>query len=107
MYKPRSSRGRNSKHVARSIRTGRYIVVRHTTKANSGGTLTMRSKSGGVVRGAIQIHLAAGPSHPLIRTHSSKSKVREKPWPQYPLFDSGDPTFAERVDEELAGFGRS
>ena len=29
----------------------------------------------------------------------------EKPWPRYPLFDSGDPTFAERVDEELVGFG--
>ncbi len=26
-------------------------------------------------------------------------------WPRYPLFDSGDPTFAERVDDELAGFG--
>ncbi len=26
-----------------------------------------------------------------------------RPWPRYPLFDSGDPTFAERVDEELAG----
>jgi Zn-dependent M32 family carboxypeptidase len=31
--------------------------------------------------------------------------AKEKPWPRYPLFDSGDPTFAERVDEELAGFG--
>jgi hypothetical protein len=28
------------------------------------------------------------------------------PRPQIPLFDSGDPTLAERVDEELAaGFG--
>jgi plasmid stability protein len=28
------------------------------------------------------------------------------PRPQVPLFDSGDPTLAERVDEELAaGFG--
>lgn len=28
------------------------------------------------------------------------------PRPQLPLFDSGDPTLAERVDEELAaGFG--
>lgn len=25
-----------------------------------------------------------------------------RPWPRYPLFDSGDPTLAERVDEELA-----
>ncbi len=29
----------------------------------------------------------------------------ERPWPRYPLFDSGDPTFAERVEDELAGFG--
>jgi len=27
------------------------------------------------------------------------------PWPRYPLFDSGDPTFAERVEDELTGFG--
>lgn len=27
----------------------------------------------------------------------------ESPWPRYPLFDSGDPTFAERAEEELAG----
>ena len=25
--------------------------------------------------------------------------------PRLPLFESGDPTLAERVDEELAGFG--
>ena len=24
-----------------------------------------------------------------------------RPWPRYPLFDSGDPGFAARVDEEL------
>ena len=29
----------------------------------------------------------------------------EPPRPQLPLFSSGDPTLAERVDEELAGFG--
>jgi hypothetical protein len=29
----------------------------------------------------------------------------ERPWPRYPLFDSGDPTFAERAEDELAGFG--
>ncbi len=29
----------------------------------------------------------------------------ERPWPRYPLFDSGDSTFAERVEDELAGFG--
>lgn len=28
-----------------------------------------------------------------------------RPWPRYPLFDSGDPTFAERAEDELAGFG--
>jgi hypothetical protein len=38
-------------------------------------------------------------STPLVERH------KEKTWPRYPLFDSGDPTFAERVDEELAGFG--
>lgn len=27
------------------------------------------------------------------------------PRPRLPLFSSGDPTLAERVDEELAGFG--
>lgn len=31
----------------------------------------------------------------------------EPPRPRFPLFDSGDPTLAERVDEILAeGFGR-
>ncbi len=29
----------------------------------------------------------------------------ERPRPRLPLFSSGDPTWAERVDEELAGFG--
>ena len=29
----------------------------------------------------------------------------EPPRPRLPLFSSGDPTLAERVDEELAGFG--
>lgn len=29
----------------------------------------------------------------------------EPPLPRLPLFASGDPTLAERVDEELAGFG--
>lgn len=29
----------------------------------------------------------------------------DRPWPRYALFDSGDPTFAERVEDELAGFG--
>jgi hypothetical protein len=29
----------------------------------------------------------------------------ERPWSRYPLFDSGDPTFAERAEEELTGFG--
>ena len=27
------------------------------------------------------------------------------PRPRIPLFESGDPTLSERVDEELAGFG--
>jgi plasmid stability protein len=29
----------------------------------------------------------------------------EQPRPRVPLFSSGDPTLAERVDEELRGFG--
>ena len=29
----------------------------------------------------------------------------ERPRPRLPLFSSGDPTLAERVDEELRGFG--
>ncbi|QYJ16096.1 Antitoxin VapB26 [Rubrobacter xylanophilus DSM 9941] len=29
----------------------------------------------------------------------------ESPRPRVPLFSSGDPTLAERVDRELAGFG--
>ena len=28
-----------------------------------------------------------------------------RPWPRYPLLDSGDPAFAERAEDELAGFG--
>lgn len=31
----------------------------------------------------------------------------EPPRPRLPLFSSGDPTLAERVDEELQGFGES
>ncbi len=30
-------------------------------------------------------------------------KEGRRPWPRYPLYNSGDPTFAERVDEELSG----
>jgi hypothetical protein len=29
----------------------------------------------------------------------------EPPRPRLPLFSSGDPTLAERIDEELVGFG--
>jgi Arc/MetJ-type ribon-helix-helix transcriptional regulator len=29
----------------------------------------------------------------------------EPPRPRLPLFSSGDPTLAERIDKELAGFG--
>jgi len=36
---------------------------------------------------------------------SVRGSTAERPWPRYPLFDSGDPTFAERVEDELAGFG--
>lgn len=37
---------------------------------------------------------------------SSATAVHAYPSPRLPLFDSGDPTLAERVDEELAsGFG--
>ncbi len=31
----------------------------------------------------------------------------EVPKPRLPLFHSNDPTLAERIDEELAGFGES
>lgn len=42
----------------------------------------------------------------LIR-EAIRSLVRdaEPPRPRVPLFSSGDPTLAERVDEELKGFG--
>ncbi len=37
---------------------------------------------------------------------ASATAVHTFPSPRLPLFDSGDPTLAERVDEELAcGFG--
>jgi hypothetical protein len=37
---------------------------------------------------------------------TSATAVHAYPPPRLPLFDSGDPTLAERVDEELArGFG--
>jgi hypothetical protein len=32
-------------------------------------------------------------------------KDSELPRPRLPLFSSGDPTLAERIDEELVGFG--
>ena len=34
-------------------------------------------------------------------------KEQEPARPQIPLFESGDPTLAERVDELLEGFGES
>lgn len=33
------------------------------------------------------------------------TRTAPPPRPRLPLFESGDPTLAERVDEELAGFG--
>jgi hypothetical protein len=39
------------------------------------------------------------------RERDGEGEPTERPWPRYPLFDSGDPTFAERVEDELAGFG--
>ena len=42
----------------------------------------------------------------LIRTAVEESvRGLERPRPRLPLFSSGDPTLAERVDEELRGFG--
>ena len=42
----------------------------------------------------------------LIRDGLERMVNQERPRPRLPLFSSGDPTFAERVDEELArGFG--
>lgn len=42
----------------------------------------------------------------VIRTAvASATAERAHPTPRLPLFDSGDPTLAERVDAELAGFG--
>lgn len=35
--------------------------------------------------------------------HVPQEEEAGRPWPRYPLFDSGDPGFAARVDEELAG----
>ncbi len=37
------------------------------------------------------------------REKKSRESSEEKLWPRYPLFDSGDPTFAERDEELLAG----
>ncbi len=34
--------------------------------------------------------------------HRERDEEGRRPWPRYPLY-SGDPTLAERVDEELAG----
>jgi hypothetical protein len=49
------------------------------------------------------------------RGHSEAELIREAvrelvrssepPRPRLPLFSSGDPTLAERIDEELVGFG--
>lgn len=36
---------------------------------------------------------------------SSLIEANAAPKPKLPLFSSGDPTLAERVDEELKGFG--
>jgi len=43
----------------------------------------------------------------VVRSALSAATTDQKyPQPRLPLFDSGDPTLAERVDEELAaGFG--
>lgn len=38
-----------------------------------------------------------------LRIPRTRQEEEGRPWPRYPLFDSGDPTFAGRVDEELAG----
>jgi hypothetical protein len=43
----------------------------------------------------------------LVRAALEEFTARERPRPKLPLFASGDPTLAERVDEILAeGFGR-
>ena len=41
----------------------------------------------------------------LIREGVSNVVERSAPEPRIPLFDSGDPMFAHRVDELLEGFG--
>jgi len=43
----------------------------------------------------------------VIRSALEEYTLRERPRPRTPLFSSGDPTLARRVDEILAeGFGR-
>ena len=38
----------------------------------------------------------------IIRTAIAAATAESRPEPRLPLFDSGDPTLAERVDAELA-----
>lgn len=51
-----------------------------------------------VIRTALREHLVG---RGYIERGENPSE--ERPWPSYPLFDSGDPTFAERDEELLAG----
>lgn len=88
MSKRRYSKGKRgisklSRSRARSSRV-------HSKSAPGGGTYyVVKSSSKGT----------------FVGKSSGRKSAGENPWPRYPLFDGGDPTFSERAEEELAGFG--
>jgi hypothetical protein len=49
-------------------------------------------------------HSCGQPEAALIRAAIERLLEEARPRPTLPLFRSGDPTLAERVDEALAGF---
>lgn len=49
-----------------------------------------------IIEEALGRYLSAG---------NGQAQAEESPWPRYPLFDSGDATFADKVEDELTGFG--
>ncbi len=53
-----------------------------------------------VVQTALREYLA---ERGYIEREEAGEEPEERLWPHYPLFDSGDPTFAERDEELLAG----
>jgi hypothetical protein len=85
---------------SRSRVRGKAGVRIHQRSATSGAYVVRGSRPG-----SFKVKAFGGRVVPIKKHVSFGGAPSADTWPRYPLFDSGDPMFSERAEEELAGFG--